>query len=218
MFNSIEVLLISFFIFIIILKVYLPNLTNNRKKDVRFLGIIVIFSLVLFPMVLSWESLGLRHEVCPTPSFGIYPQHQRRENRIFNLEDLDYIEDIKELPEITFNSLLSIKFRLSCSTNKKITFHANLIPKNTSISGEASYFNRNHTFSSKQFDGPFSKRALYFKLDLSSTQTPILPGKYQLDIFYTIQKGFTLVKHSSVHSYEIDIQKEYVHFNDKYST
>ncbi|MBA7517955.1 hypothetical protein ES705_10020 [subsurface metagenome] len=220
-FNNIEALLISFFVFIIILKVYMPGLTNSRKKNVRFLAIIIIFSLIFFPMLLSWESLGLKHEVCPTPSFGIYPQHQRRENNVIILGGLDYTENLNDLPEITFNSLISIKFKTSCSTNKIITFHADLIPRNVSISGEinseAKVLEKTHSFSSKQFKGPFSERDLYFKLDLSSTQTPVLPGKYQLDIFYIVQKGFTVGEHSSVHSYEIEIQKEYVFFIEKYS-
>ncbi len=171
-------------------------------------------------MLLSWESLFIRQEIFPTPSFAIYPQHQRKDfekNGVFNLNYVDNPENL----DLTFNSLVFIKLKISSLTFKITTFHADF----TLIDGqkpmenisESQYVKKAHSFGSDKYKGPFSEKEIYFKVDLSKSQTPILPGKYQLELYYTLQEGLMIGKHSTVHAYNITIQKERVYFNEKYS-
>ena len=90
--NSIEIFLISILIFVITLK-FSADSTRTREINKEFIGALIILFLILFPMLLSWESLFIRNEICPIPSFGIYPQHLRNEGNTYNLFDLGYAEN-----------------------------------------------------------------------------------------------------------------------------
>ena len=57
---------------------------------------------------------------------------------------------------------------------------------------------------------------MIFKIDLSSTRSPILPGKYFLKLYYTVQKGIFTAKPSTTHEYFINIHKDKVSFYPLY--
>jgi len=136
--------------------------------------------------------------------------------QFFNLDDLKYTESPEDLGEITFNSLISIKFKLSLNTQMNIRFHAEFIPLDVIVDGnlheESQLLAKKHSFGSTQFKGPFSERDIYFTVDLANNLAPVLPGRYILNIFFTAQERLTVVEQSSIHSYEFDIQKEHVFF------
>ncbi len=122
--NFIEWFIISYLTLIVILKVYLPR--NHKNPKTKYLATIVIFSLVIFPVFLSWENLSIKQEICPIPSFSILPQEHRGQVRNLNLIDLEYTENPEDLGEITFNSLISIKLKPSLNTPMIIRFQVML--------------------------------------------------------------------------------------------
>ena len=96
------------------------------------------------------------------------------------------------MTEISFNSLILVKFKKSLYTPKNIRFRAELIPLDVIVNGrlrmESRKLAKKHTFSSKQYKGPFSEHNIYFTLDLANSLIPVLPGEYILKIYYIAQE------------------------------
>ncbi|KKL76664.1 hypothetical protein LCGC14_2042680, partial [marine sediment metagenome] len=212
--NYIEGFVYSYLTFIFILRMFLRP--NSKSSRTRYLATIVIFSLIIFPVFLSWENLSIKREMCPIPSFSLIPQEQRSQINDLNLNDLEYTENPEDLREVTFNSLISVNLKLSLYTPKNVRFHADLIPLDVLVNGklrkESQLLEKKHSFSSTRIKGPFSEREIYFNVDLANSLTPVLPGRYLLLIYYTAQERLTVGVQSTFYSYEFDIQKEHVFF------
>ena len=145
-------------------------------------------------MILGWTHFYLTDENMPNPLFGRVDQSFRREGIGFNFEDLEYEENLENIQDITFNSLLVLKLQISAPLSKEIMFHAKLVPKDVLVEGalyeESQRLARTHVFSSISYRGPFTNKEVFFQLPLDSFEVPILPGEYILNVFYTARGSF----------------------------
>ena len=54
----------------------------------------MILSCIVFSTVLGWTFFYMTNEDIPDPLFGTVPQEYRRNGIEYNLEDLEYFEDL----------------------------------------------------------------------------------------------------------------------------
>ncbi len=105
-----------------------------------------------------------------------------------------------------------LRFSLGASSTKSITIHTELHPIEVEVPDgfpeETKALIRTHKFSSRPFKGPFSVRDIYLPIDLEKYSTPVLPGKYELEIYSIIQEGFLLTKVSNSYKYNVTIEKD----------
>ena len=211
--TTLECLICGITVSIPLVLVAITAFKKHSKQKLK--ALLVILFLVLFPTILGWTSAAMYTETCPTPTFGmVSPTIQLSEE--YDLESLDYLTSPEDLDDITFHSLLVLKFKLSEVKAKRITFHAELIPINVrpaeyQLINEYGTFARSHSFGSHSFYGPIDKN-VYFKVNFDESRNPILPGLYKLKVYYIAQDGLILGKASDVLEYQLRVNKEKIRF------
>ena len=228
-FNLILDSIASFGIYMGLLIIFMPNSKPEKKKRLnlkhdkrlKLKCVLVCFFCIISAMILGWTHFYLTDENMPNPLFGRVDQSFRREGIGFNFEDLEYEENLENIQDITFNSLLVLKLQISAPLSKEIIFHAELVPKDVLVEGdlyeESQRLARTHVFSSDTFRGPFTNKDIFFQLPLDNSEVPILPGEYILNVFYIARGSFLSSSVSPTRTYNITIVKDSIHFNPDYS-
>ena len=202
-------------------RVFKNKIFTQKDKSLRIKAIVVTINLIVFPMIIGWSAMSLEKEALSTPSFALVSQTFRRDGIEYNLGDLDYIDDLEDLEDVTFNSLMVLRFSLGVSSTKSITIHTELhpieveVPDNSPIETKALI--RTHKFSSRALRGPFSNKDIFVQIDLDKESASVLPGKYELEIYSIVQEGFLLNKISNSYKYNITIEKGLLAFNPDYN-
>ncbi|KKN31414.1 hypothetical protein LCGC14_0824170, partial [marine sediment metagenome] len=201
--------------------VFKNKVLTEKDKWLRIKAAIVIINLIVFPMILGWSALSLQKEALSAPSFALVPQTFRRNGIEYNLDELDYFDELEDLKDITFNSLMVLRISLGASSPKSITIHTELHPIDVEFSDdfpvETKALIKTHKFSSRAFKGPFSTRDIYIQIDLEKYSKPVLPGKYELEIYSIVQEGFLLGKISNSYKFNVTIEKDFLAFNPDYN-
>jgi len=173
---------------------------------------------MLLSTVMYFFMPTLQQLVLSNPQFSMVDNHIRRAGDSYELSELDYVDDPKDLGEVKFNSLLVLRFNTTIMTGKEITYFAELIPEDEFMPHEKEYaYSQTHYFTSDQFKGPLLNEPMYFELDLDSTNTPVLPGKYTLKV-YSIHRYLFRFQTSNVEEYTIRIKKDEVRFTPLYDS
>ena len=73
-------------------KKFKNNLAFRKKlsTDLKINAVLIISFLVLFPMILAWEHLSLEDNICPEPSFALFPQELRNAGNKFSQIEENY--------------------------------------------------------------------------------------------------------------------------------
>ncbi|MFW9866561.1 MAG: DUF2341 domain-containing protein, partial [Candidatus Thorarchaeota archaeon] len=190
------------------------------RPNADFRVFLISTTLILFPMGMAWTQVSLESTLCPVPSFALVDQQDRIEGVAVDFKKLEYKQNISTLKDITFNSMLAIKVKMSVSGNQELSFVAKLTPKDprklASKSTEAKQFTKVHTLGLGSVRGPLPLDEIYLTLTLDQSTTPILPGEYTLEIFYIKQHHLIVGRVSTVHTYSVAIEKDKLRFNPEY--
>jgi len=190
-----------------------------HDKKLKISSFILISFLILLPFAITSFSITLDKADCPTPSFSLVPQTIRRGGEGYDPSMLEYFEKPDEIEEITFNSLLVLKFELSVKSSKILSIVAELTPKakkGVVKSPNSIGIIDSHTLNLGTFKGRLSNRIVYTRLDLDSLNPTIVPGDYNLRIYSIEQQWLSMARTSSSHLFNITISKDRVYFNPNY--
>jgi hypothetical protein len=195
----------------------LRNFKTRVKQDkwLKIKGLWYTFSLVIFATILGWTAVSITNENISDPLFGRVSQDIRRDGIDFSLGELEYFEDINSIEDITFNSLLVLKFEMGLPFTAQLMFHAELVPEETNDE-ESKLLMRTHRFSSRSYRGSFKDKQLFFPIDFDSSESPIIPGNYKLKVYSTTRGVFLYSGRSPKLSFEVTIEKDSLTFNPNY--
>jgi hypothetical protein len=201
------------FVLIIIVTPNTPKKPQDKWRKIK--GLWYTFSLVIFATILGWTAVSITNESISDPLFGRVSQDVRREGIEFSLEDLEYFEDIDSVEDITFNSLIVLKFEMGLPFTSQLMFHAELVPEETNEE-ETKLLMRTHRFSSRIYRGSFKDKELFFPIDFDSAESPIIPGEYKLKVYSTTRGAFLYSGRSPQLIFDVTIEKDSLTFNPNY--
>jgi len=190
-----------------------------HDKGLKISAFLLISFLIFLPFAITSFSITLDKAECPTPSFGLVPQTIRKSGEGYDPSVFEYFENPNDLEEITFNSLLVLKFELSVKSSKDLSIIADLIPK--AKKGVIKTSNsigivESHTINLGTFKGRLSNKIVFTKLDLDKLDPSIVPGEYTLRIYSIQQQWLSMARTSSSHLFNITLSKDRVYFNPNY--
>ncbi|GAH81656.1 unnamed protein product, partial [marine sediment metagenome] len=99
----------------------------KRDKKLKIKGISLL-SILIISTFMGFFAASLFQNNLSEPSFALVPQNYRKNGIEYDASTLEFIENIEDLEDITFNSMFILKFTLSSSSFKSVTLHAELTP------------------------------------------------------------------------------------------
>jgi hypothetical protein len=172
---------------------YLLVLQDSNKRK----ALIILVFLVLFPVSFIVNSAKIVY--CPPVEFAYISQEDRLSSSSLDFETLEYQPDTTYLEDISIKDMFIIKSEISPGFAQSAAMRMRLIPKDVPLV-EGHQIRDHYDFRSGYVNGPLEDYNLITKVELNKFD--ILPGQYQVDIYYTELTGFSLAT-STPEEYEI---------------